>query len=1053
MSGYNEHYRFRDALLDALRNDVLGPAGGESEVLSDPPGTAYVCGVLFPRQGTDLRPEEDQDFSPANREEDFPDTGVAMANLQAPSSMGLTFAVDATKAGSFGIRVEASVYDPIDRAGNPTEAKRAERGSTGTADVQWRRRPLPTFRESVKLSETAHDRKFEVAPGLECRVRLREPRDGVVAATVTLVNTKRIEGNSLRDQHCFCQPLIEIEGPVVQRPGPGGGDEDEVLSSRLLHRFAPTFAVGHGCSVEWEWQPPSPQALVDVDEATMTVSRVATTFVPSHEVLLTDSNASIDDEALLMSGLATAPEDELLTTLRRLASAYQSWIDERRAEVPRLSNERFRKRAGQHLDRCVTAHRRIVSGIRLLGRDSQAMEAFRLANEAMADQRARSSWIKNGRRGEIVLDGRWRPFQISFFLQCLDGMADSDHEDRKLVDLLWFPTGGGKTEAYLGLIAFSTFLRRLRHGTHGAGVTAIMRYTLRLLTLQQFERAASLICAMDRLRERDKARLGDEEISLGMWVGKAATPNVLHDAEEALDQLKSGRTVHEKNPVQLRSCPWCGIDIDAHDYTVDAAEVELRIRCRNSVCPFADGIPVHVVDQTIYRHHPTLVIATSDKFARLPWRSDVATLFNRDLPETPPPELVVQDELHLISGPLGSLAGLYETAIDEIADRPKVIASTATIRRAKQQARQLFDREVAQFPPPGLDARDSWFAVESPPAKKASRLYVGLLTPSTSQASLLVRAYAALLDQANLIDGDDATRDAYWTLIGYFNSLRLLAAAELQVRADVRERIGQLADDEREPRPIDAVEELTSRINSGDIPERLKELELAFPDKATLDVVLATNMISVGVDVDRLGLMAVMGQPQTTAEYIQSTSRVGRKHPGLVVTLFNAARSRDRSHYENFLSYHSALYRQVESTSVTPYSARARDRALHAVVVGLARLLIPELRNNEDARKIENYRHRLEEIKILILDRTERVAPEEVAATGDHIDAIVDSWCELARLNTKLVYEAPARKGGPKRDPHAALLRTFVDDDLAYAMPTLWSLRDVDAETRLDLEN
>src|SRR5690606_36766532 len=254
-------------------------------------------------------------------------------------------------------------------------------------------------------------------------------------------------------------------------------------------------------------------------------------------------------------------------------------------------------------------------------------------------------------------------------------------------------------------------------------------------------------------------------------------------------------------------------------------------------------------------------------------------------PGTPPPELIVQDELHLISGPIGTLTGLYETAVDVAADFPKVVASTATIRRASEQGRALFNRDVRQFPPAGLDARDSWFAVETPREKKASRLYVGLMTPSTSQATLLIRAYAAILHHAGRIDGDESVRDAYWTLIGYFNSLRLLGAAELQVHSDVQERLGLLATQEGVmARQADRYAELTSRVKSSDIPTRLKELERGLPGEA-FDTVLATNMLSVGVDVDRLGLMVVMGQPQTTAEYIQSTSRVGRQHPGLIVPL------------------------------------------------------------------------------------------------------------------------------------------------------------------------
>lgn len=371
--------------------------------------------------------------------------------------------------------------------------------------------------------------------------------------------------------------------------------------------------------------------------------------------------------------------------------------------------------------------------------------------------------------------------------------------------------------------------------------------------------------------------------------------------------------------------------------------------------------------------------------------------------------MIVQDELHLISGPLGTLTGLYETAVDALADRPKVIASTATIRRAADQGLRLFDREVRQFPPAGLDARDSWFAVETPREEKASRRYVGLLAPGTSQSTLLIRTYATLLHRAAQARTTDEVRDAYWSLVGYFNSLRLLSAAELQVNDDVVAYLELLAEREGVAvRPVTNYSELTSRIDASEIPTRLKGIEKRFPDEDTVDVLLATNMIAVGVDVDRLGLMAVMGQPQTTAEYIQATSRVGRAHPGLVAVMLNSARSRDRSHYESFQHYHSALYREVESTSVTPFSARARDRGLHAVIVALARILIPAARPNEGAGAVDSYEDVLRgRIKTLLLKRVHEVAPEEENAVSQAFDEFVDWWCEEADIHSGLLFEPP----------------------------------------------
>lgn len=1065
MSKHSEHYAFRADLVERLRLDMVGPVGGPDEILTDSPVTTYVAGVLYPRR-RDLAEvkeealERDVDLSPETRvKDDVVDTGVSLANDQAPSSMGLTFGVDPTVSPTITAVVTAAVYDPIDKAGHSVKAQRAERRTVEEQDLRWQRRVLEL--EPLTVDVTTPGQRTEcLAPGVELRVRVRRPEGGAVSVTVALVNVNEVEKFGIRDAYCLYQPEIRVTGeddrkPFVERPVPVGADEAEIKTNRLLYRYAPNFAAGHGCAANWSWTPPTLRDEALVKGVPAAVAAIWSEFVPSKEVLLTDSNPEIDDSTLRMIDFAHRPEEEILASLRNLVNGYRAWIAERAEESRLLGNTDFAESAREQIRQCELACDRMDSGIETLQSNPVVMAAFRYANEAMAVQRARTSWVKGRKQGTPDVEmGRWHPFQIAFLLLCMDGIVDPGHDDRKIADLLWFPTGGGKTEAYLGIIAFTVFLRRLRKGEAGGGVTAIMRYTLRLLTLQQFERAAALICAMEIIRRGASKKLGDEAISIGMWVGAAATPNKLKDAATSLKKLRDGGELHKENPVQLRFCPWCGTAMGPDEYEVDVASSKMRIFCADWQCDFHHELPVHVVDEKIYKVRPTLIIATVDKFAQIAWRPDVAALFNRDREGTLPPELIVQDELHLISGPLGSLTGLYETAIDIAADQPKVVASTATIRRAKDQGNRLFMRDVAQFPPAGLDARDSWFAVETPAKDKASRCYVGLLAPNASQATLLVRAYAALLHQTAEIDGPDTVRDAYWTLIGYFNSLRLLAAAELQVLDDVQDRLKLLAERHgTELRRADQLTELTSRVKSSEIPKRLKDLERMLPDESVFDTVLATNMISVGVDVDRLGLMAIMGQPQTTAEYIQSSSRVGRQHPGLVVILYNANRSRDRSHYESFVPYHSALYRQVESTSVTPFSPRARDRALHAVLVGMARLLYPELRLNGAAAAVYTYESRIEELKDLIVARAKAVDEDEVTGTEKDLNDIIGHWRDLADDNSNLVYEAKPRfKRSETRNPNDALLRSHADTDLSEAYPTLWSLRDVDAESDLYLE-
>lgn len=1080
-------YELRDDLVDALRADLLGPFGGPEELLiTDAPVTAYPVGVLYPQQastvgrfGQDPEADTDADADRAGAqdgldapvqlrvstvEEDGAEIGVSFANQRRPSSMGMTFAVDTAVCAQIVVHVEAAHYIPEDEHGRPIiKARHAASRTTEQQVERWRRSALSIKPQIIDVSgHGRRDPQESLHDNLRLRILVRPPNPGesVVSVTVTLVNTAQLKRGELADAAAYYQPVLRIvaddEGsrPFVERPGPAVGVGDERALSRLLYRHAPTFAVGHGCSAHWDWTSPSIGAAPSGPNA---VAQLRTEFLPTHEVLLTDSNRDIDASALGMQALATGTADEVCAALHGLVDQYEQWIRERGQEAESLRGTEFGTAAADQVGSCIEAADRMRAGVELLTKEPIVFEAFQHSNAAMAAQRAQGLWIRSGRDGTPQLDqGHWRAFQISFMLLCLKGISDPTDPDRDIADLLWFPTGGGKTEAYLGLIAFTTFLRRLRDPENGGGVTVFMRYTLRLLTLQQFERASALICAMERIRAVRQDRLGAEPISIGMWVGASATPNTLNDASDALIELRrdASRTLATKNPVQLHRCPWCGASLDHRAYAVETANSRMSVHCPDRGCPFHTGVglPVHLVDESVYAHRPTLIIATVDKFASLPWRSECASIFNRQEGSAQrPPELVVQDELHLISGPLGTLTGLYETAVDVLAAKPKVVASTATIRRATEQGRSLFDRQVKQFPPSGLDSRDSWFAREAPRTQKATRRYVGLLATGTSQATLLVRTYAMLLHRARIAVVTEEVRDPYFTLVGYFNSLRVLAAAELQVNDDVHDRLKFLSDREglAEQAKIKEPVELSSRAEASEIPRRLKQIERRLPDPETEDVLLATSMISVGVDIDRLGLMAVMGQPQTTAEYIQATSRVGRAHPGLVAVMLNPARSRDRSHYENFLSFHSALYREVESTSVTPFSPRARDRGLHAVLVALVRMLIPEARANTSAGSIAEFHDKIvTEIKPILLARVAAVsehATETIANTGGEIDTFVDWWRERAELTPGLVY-----RSGPARHPE--LLSGFLDEGRDPGWETQWSLRDVDAESTLFLE-
>ena len=1056
-----DFYRFRDQLVDELVTDLVGPAEGPDEVIDDPPLGRYICGVLWPADGR-LQTGELSDPSSGEAEEgEVDDSPISQALMRYPTSMGLTFSIDLGRASTVQVQVAAARYRPVEigKEGDEGVARRGgRRNAAGT--VRWTREAIAPDPVTVDAAQTGV-RKHQVVDGLELYVLCRAPRNNRVAVSIALRNTQRPPRDvGLRDAYAWFQVRLEIHSPeraIADRSTHGPlSDDGDLRSSALLYRSARVFGIGHGCAVTW-----------DRDRQGSHTDRITSTFVPRQEVPRARPAGAGDGIDLRMSFLSRAGNAEIADHLGRLVADYRKWIDTVESTLgdPAVGlTSDLRDVADEHLARARRAADRIQAGIDLVVGDPVAGRAFRLMNAAMQMQRARQDWVRAGAKGPIDEGAQqsWRPFQIAFILLNLPGLAIPNHPDRDIADLLWFPTGGGKTEAYLGLVAFTILHRRLTR-REATGVAVIMRYTLRLLTIQQFERATTLLCALERIRLRERD-LGDDRLSIGLWVGQGATPNTLIEARRSLAKIANGEELNEKNPIQLTQCPWCGQELDETHYTVvRGPQPRLVVACGNTGCDFRDGLPVHVVDEDIYRERPALLLGTVDKFAQMAWRSEVRKLFARDGIGVPP-SLIIQDELHLISGPLGSIVGLYETAVDAacgevgaggaVSDRPKIVASTATIRRADRQIRAVFDRHAEQFPPPGIDPDHSFFAEPAPRDELGTREYVGVMAPGSSHATLMVRVYAALLQAAHDLPATPEVRDPYWTLLGYFNSLRVLGGAALQVDSDVRDRMKLLASRKKsQVRELRPWEELTSRVPSADIPKRLKGLEKTVNSGAAYDVVLATNMISVGVDIDRLGLMTVMGQPQSSAEYIQATSRVGRRHPGLVVTIFNAARSRDRSHYENFIPYHQALYRAVEATSATPFAARARDRALHGVLVSLARLVVDELADDGAAGKAAAYASRLEDVAGVLAQRAWNVTDgDEAEETENQLRQLLRVWIDAADRSPELRYNdsSDGYRNSllvPASDVIAHDAEVFSHETTPW--PTLMSMRDVDAESSL----
>lgn len=1016
MAKYDEFYSAREILAEILEKDLVGPVE-EHEALSELPTQYYVMGKLYPQNN--LAEDVDDIRSTLLETADHYDASISLSNQFNPSSLAVTVVLK-PKVERILISGRYAFYRP-----------------SGDKIISWQREPY-TFAEEFSFSG---GKAIELEGGLQIRVFVHSVLSGgEKIVTVALVNGQKVLQKDAEKIAAACafQPEIRVAGGEIfsnVNLQNYNSQNSELQELELLYSDVECYAQGHGCSVEWEHRR-NPRW-------------VASTFMPEFNLRQMKPAEIAERKILSMEYLSTAPVGEIVGGLRKFIAEYQRWIDDLRRKISGV-RENLREVAQENFKRCQRSHDRISNSIALLEKNPQAFRAFRLANEAMLMQR-RQTILKAG--GKFLSEKIfWYPFQLAFILQELPSFIEPESGDRRLADLLWFPTGGGKTEAYLGIAAFVIFLRRLRAPDSG-GVAVFTRYTLRLLTLQQFERASILICACELLRQ--KYKLGGEEFSIGLWVGGGLTPNRLDDARKILKKLQAGAVIspEETTPCQIKFCPWCGAELTPDNYSVDAAGKRMLIRCGRAGCEFRGGLPVHIIDEAIYAHLPTFIVATIDKFAQLPLNDEPARLFGITSANAPP-ELIIQDELHLISGPLGTITSIYEAAVTKFCERSgvgaKIIASTATIRNASNQIKNLYGREFLQFPASGLSARDSFFAVESAPEERPARLYLGVMGIGATSTVTMIRVYAALLFATRYLvtlNFPSEVIDNFWTIVGYFNTLRELGGACTQVIDDVQSRFSYLAKTKFAQKysgvPVknyDFFGELTSRQSNSEIAEILQErLSRRYPSNDVYDFLLASNMISVGVDVGRLGLMAVANQPKTNAEYIQATSRVGRDNPGLVVALYNAARSRDRSHYEQFLKYHSALYRYVEATSLTPFSDRARDKTLQALYVSLCRYLIDDLRENSCAANFDSSEPAVRKVTDIILDYVKKIAPEEVPAVESELEELARVWEE--KISSGLVYKDWANK-------KPALLGGETDGGRFSAMN---SMRNVDGQSGIYL--
>ncbi|GIV03546.1 MAG: helicase [Fimbriimonadales bacterium] len=1177
----------RDLLELAVRDDLLGPAGGPYEWVADTSvRDRYLVGKLAPWRpsvvvpsgvepaGGDEVPEAPDDeerpaplhepgaeFARASgrvdpEEEALDEIDTANNQSLVPSSLGYTFCV-APEVEALEVEARWGRYERVPNDEHDVTKPRTNRLTGQKEEVKvrvWRRVPCGGVVTLPLVDGPIAPRVPDpTMPEVRLQGTVRTNTKGERLVTLFLVNGQR-EPETNKDTAWLFQPEIAARAPegtpdpAVFRRRPTNEvvvDDEERDRLALMYRNHVEFAVGHGVAVHAETTPGDPTRAVEV----------RTEVIPRYEVPVTETpgldprdrpamRRMIERGWLDMKRLAEMDVDELREALGTLVDDYAAWIEEQRG---RLGTEvvGYDDEARRVLALCKEAHRRLEEGMRVLLEDDHALAAFRFANRAMALQRVRSIYARARRRGEAVdftdvdvpRNHSWRPFQLAFLLLSIPALADPTHKDRTkpveaFADLLWFPTGGGKTEAYLGVAAFAMAVRRLQGNLGGydgsRGLTVIMRYTLRLLTLQQFQRAATLLCAMEVLRRGDEGTWGTEPFTLGLWVGNRVTPGTTDEAHATIEALRNGdrHRAGLSSPAQLTSCPWCGAEIaPGRDIDVDKRAKRTTLFCSDKLgrCDFTKarssraahpGLPVKVVDDEIYHRPPSMMIATVDKFAMMAWKPEVRTLFGRVREECErhgllwpghdcgtghrkwkhlssarvkparpirPPDLIIQDEFHLISGPLGTMVGLYETAVDELSSwevdgtkvRPKIVASTATVRKAGEQVKGVFMRRVAIFPPSGLDVEDNFFSVQRPIAEKPGRRYVGICAPGSSRPAVLIRTYTAFLTAAQaLFDRFGPVADPYMTLVGYFNSLRELGGMRRLAEDDVQTRSYRVAMSLVDrpgltQRSVNDILELTSRVSSQDIPKYLDRLEVPFDGtydatsgkwvtlwqagQRPVDVVLATNMLSVGVDVNRLGVMVVNGQPKGTAEYIQATSRVGRAFPGLVASVLTWARPRDLSHYETFEHYHATFYQHVEAQSVTPFSPRAMDRGLTGTMLSLLRLQYERFAPNDGAGRLDSpSRPEVRTTTEAIAERaslvTEDVGKRTLAERA--LKQRADEWAKEAGMGGRiLVYE---RRGAP--DTAYPLLR-----DPRERPWSLWtvprSMREVEPGVRLVMED
>ncbi|AZQ58100.1 helicase [Maribacter sp. MJ134] len=829
--------------------------------------------------------------------------------------------------------------------------------------------------------------------------------------------------------------------------------DEELNLINFQYREEHSYAIGHGCAVTWD-NPKKPTEL-------------KTTFLPEVEIKNYSNSFrnNFPEELKSITSLrklsiwTDLKKDIIIEKLKLFANQYQDWI--KTTQEPTRAEESYKESLDEIINNQKSTYNRLIKNIDFLANNEVAFKSFQLANTSMFIQMLISNKNEFGTKGielnelnsninynsldffkeNTTFNPQYRPFQLAFFLLNIESIINEKSNDRNdIVDLLWFPTGGGKTEAYLALTAFSIISRRISHKSNADGVSVIMRYTLRLLTAQQFDRATKLILSLDFLRRQfDEGHnyfFGTSKISIGMWVGASTTPNYFKDAKsihkkilDEITKLNSGKIGDYKkvNSFPITNCSWCGCNLVSqnklgyYQQGYSASTSSFLTKCINENCSFSDELPIYFVDDKIYTTPPTLLFATVDKFAMLSHRKEGHRLFNSLPINNPklPPDLIIQDELHLLSGPLGSITGLYESIVELLSTKgsrkPKIIASTATTRNTKHQVAMLYgNRKLNVFPPMGAAYNDNFFSFVS---ENSKRKHIGFMPTGKTALNSQIRILGNLLlarielfkyfkEKENL-NAEEIKKyeNNFWTIVSFYNSLRDVGKIYNKVPAEITDFIKLLHTRYNLNKQAygfnyfglsSRTKELTSRVESNSIKNLLNELEQPFDVitsdngwrfvKNTVDLVLASNMFSVGIDIERLNVMLMNGQPKNVAEYIQASSRVGRKEQGIVINLLDANRSRDKSYFENYVPFNTAYYKYVEPLSVTPFTEISLDKVLASLLVCFVR---HKLGLSED-KQAKDFDGNYQELKEFISNRIKNRKQLDYAL--NKLESLAEKW-------------------------------------------------------------